>query len=199
MKHVMALFCILFSICAHAQFTKGDKFIGGTVNMTHINEKANGTSTSIVGLSPSAGIFLNRNFALGISPRYSNYTYKDVVNGQLQNKQVVRTVGYGVFAKRFFTISDKFFFALTGDVFFDRNTTIQQYPVSKTTTKSYAFGIEIRPSFIFFPSTHWGIEASLGNLSYITNQQLHATDTRSNQFDFSAGTFSLGFSYYLRK
>jgi hypothetical protein len=202
MKHVMALFFILFSICVHAQFTKGDKFIGGQISMKHTNFHNGGLSTDrYINLLPSCGFLLNKNFALGMKLGYSNDTYKVVPYGQVLSKTITTSFSAGMFAKRFFTVHENFFFALTGDILFARvaGKSIDNIDKMTETDKSYTFDIGITPSFIFFPSSKWGIEASLGNLSYVHNQQLRTNGGKSDQINFNAGTFSLGFSYYFRK
>jgi hypothetical protein len=200
MKHVIALFCILFSFCAHAQFTKGDKFIGGNVTMKHVSYDDGDEEDVYFGVSPSAGIFLTKNFALGLDLGYSHDSYKTYVDFQVSSKRISQSYTTGIFAKRFFTISDKFFFALKGDVVYQRSinnhTSVNGV---KSSTKSYVLGTNLTPSFIFFPSPKWGIEASLGSLSYTHNQEIPADGTTTDQLNFYAGTFSLGFTYYLRK
>jgi len=198
MKHVLTLFCILFSICGHAQFTKGDKFIGGNISMRHDSYDNGDRTSGNMGFSPSIGFLMNKNFALGVGFDYSYYSYKNFYNGQPFIKQTSRSFGPQIFAKRFFTISEKFFFALTGDISYSGS---RAYSTQNggSTTRSYSLGAAITPSFIFFPSSHWGIEASLGNLSYEHDQEIPANGTKSNQINLDAGTFSLGFAYYLRK
>jgi hypothetical protein len=200
MKQVITLLCILFSLCAHAQFNKGDKFIGGSIILLDRMDGENNSSKNnekSFGVSPAGGVFLNKNFAVGANVGYSYDAY-EYFNGLNYNDQTYHMFTSEIFAKRFFTISDKFFFALKGGTSYTRNKRLYSNSGSETTTTSYTLGANVTPSFIFFPSSHWGIEAGLGNLSYAHLQQLSGSG-KTDIFNFNAGSFSLGFSYYLRK
>ena len=200
MKQAITLLCILFSLCAHAQFNKGDKFIGGEVGMRHTSYDGGDEEDFYFGVSPSAGIFLTKNLALGLELGYSHDAYKTYIDSQVSSKRNSQSYTTGVFAKRFFTIADKFFFALRGDAMYQRSMSNSAlFNGAKSSTKSYVLSANVTPSFIFFPSPKWGIEASLGSLSYSHRQEIPSDGSTNDQLNFYAGSFSLGFTYYLRK
>jgi hypothetical protein len=206
MKKLLALLFVIMSIVSHAQFNKGDKFVGGysgfdSHRATYVTNNGAVTKSTSVSVIPTIGFFINKNIAIGGSVGYnSSYSkYTDGINSTpYTNKQTGQSLSSGVFIKRFLTISDKFLFALKGSVYYARGTTTYESGPNKTKHKDYGVNASVSPSFIFFPTSKWGIEASLGSLSYDHSKNI-TDDSKHDSFGFSLGTFSLGFSYYLRK
>lgn len=217
-KIILPVFLISCFI-SNAQFTKGDKFIGGSVSIGHQDGPSSSTTTSTINsisLSPSLGFLVSEKFALGgqlgfssfkNSYQYSvpyldnqgNYSFRTVTFNQKSN-----VYSAGFFALRYFTISERFIFALTGNLSYSRKNNSD--PNYNTTTgvplyiknNSYSVGVSISPSLIFFPSNNWGISAGLGSVGYSYGYSL-TFERSSNAFDLNYGSFHLGFSYYFRK
>jgi hypothetical protein len=106
MKQAITLLCILFSLCAHAQFNKGNKFIGGNITLWGQRwdglDYNNNRKENYFGLSPSAGVFLNKNFALGTSLGYSHSADRYASQGPVYNHQISQAFTSAIFAKRSF-------------------------------------------------------------------------------------------------
>jgi hypothetical protein len=103
-----------------------------------------------------------------------------------------------LFAKRFFPLSETFFFSATGSVDYDRfRSTSTASGGYESTTKSYRIGLNVSPSLIFFPSRNWAIEGTIGGLS-LSHSRGISDESKSTSFGLNYGSISLGFAYYFR-
>ena len=200
---------LLYSFASYSQFNKGDKYLGGTISASTQRAPTipgiyQNNVTNSISINSSLGFLLNEKIAVGGQIGYANYYYKNTSNPPyiIENKSPSYTIG--VFAKRYYTISDKFLFTMTG--FFNSTRisniyTLTYLPTDTTTqqkTQTYQLSTSIRPSFLFFPSPKWGFEASVGSISYVLGKDL-STGKNTNTFNINYGTLSLGLSYYFRK
>lgn len=194
-------FLVLMAVVAHwasAQVSRGDKFLGGTLSLATQDapDSPNGSLTPEVRsfyIYPSMGFLVTDNLAVGGQLGYTTYSYESTGSYEFHSHYF----SIGSFARRYFTISDHFLFILTGTFLFRRGSEESSDPASPG-SQFYNWSIGIRPGFLFFPSSRWGIEASVGTISYLYQFNL-TTENKSNIFDLSYGGFSLGFAYYFRK
>lgn len=202
MKKIFLL--LLVPICSWAQFSAGNKFIGGSVSVNNQNGSVTSPYVNLnqnFGVSPSMGFFIKDNvatgFRLGYSKSFTDYNYGNL-NGYPKSFDYESFSG-GLFLKRYITISEKFLFAIDGGINYVRGTSTNAYVGTSNTyvTKLYNLTAQITPSFIYFPSDHWGIEASLGSM-YFTHMYNFTNDVNANTFNLNYGSFSLGFAYYIR-
>jgi hypothetical protein len=196
---------LLVPVCSWAQFAKGNKFIGGSIS---INNQNNNVTNPLISLnqnilvSPSVGFFVKDNIAVGFKLGYSK-SYQEGLNVPYGIKSTNLTSwSGGLFIKRYASISEKFFFALEGSVIYARGTLDYELPNGGSITggnnqKFYNVLGQVVPSFIYFPSEKWGIEASLGSL-YFTHSYNFTNETNASTFNLNYGSFSLGFAYYIR-
>ncbi len=151
------LFIFLFiPFIANAQFTKGDKFIGGSVNLTAQNNGGNGISKmSNFSVNPQVGFLLSGKFALGGSLSYL-HTKSELFGLGLGNKNVYNSFGAGVFIRNYFPLGEKFVFAIHSGVDYGRGK--MEYVSGGLTMKSEGniFTVGVKPVFIFFPTNKWG-------------------------------------------
>ena len=202
-------FLLLFApVLTKAQFNKGDVFLGGNVSVYYSHKAAteNGVnsphSTSYsYALSPTVGFFTSERFALGGNIQYSRAVAEDIDETNLQ-KNHSTTGSLAVFGRYFFPVNEKFSFALTGDIFYSRSKSDSEYVNanfnSQSANKYYSTGVHIKPTFLYFPSRHWGFEASIGSLQFIHDQSF-TYNSKSDKFTVTYGTISLGVAYYFRK
>ncbi len=202
MKKIFLL--LLVPVCSWAQFAKGNKFISGNIGFDNQNYTyGNGNGGSLYqtySVGPSFGYFLRENLAVGISIGYSG-NYQQNKGSQPNTGGESKTGGFSsnLFARRFFPLSEKFFFALNGSLGYSRSnsTNINYFTNATTETKSYSWGLSISPMFIFLASTHWGFQGAIGNLYYSHSYNF----TNENVWDdsgFSISGITLGFTYYIR-
>lgn len=201
---VFVVFVLCSALQVKAQFAKGQKFITGNLSFEvhDWSDEFNGgndiTSTNI-SFQPSLGFFLNDKIAVGGRVGYIFSRRKNVSNGNPGFETIDKSRSYSVggFVNRYFTISEKFYFRMTCDLGYFRSVQESDSGIGYK-IKSHGFGINVQPSFIFFPSSAWGIEAGLGNLGYNVSRGL-SNDSKGSSFDFDYGLFSLGFGYYFNR
>jgi hypothetical protein len=188
------LLWIIFVIplAAHAQFNKGDTYVGASIS---------GFNGGTFGAAPFFGYFINQRTSLGAYVRGSSsrqeYDYSN--DGLHHSVRVDRNVNAALTARRWYTLSDKFYFALQGEVFYSRQ-------VSKTTdndnvtsnSKYYGLGLNIVPTFLYFPISRLGVEAGVGSLGYQFTRGL-SDETKIHNVNLGWGSVTFGLAYYFRK
>ena len=205
MKYFIAAISLAVSIPSFGQFNKGDKVLGGTLSLsTAKNENSqyaylNSNSTSF-GIYPNFGVLINSNLEIGGQLGYSsNRNESSAINASSDRKSNYLTAGFHI--RRYFVISDKFLFSLIGNISYsvgkDKTVLTNQNVIEENQTKGKNIGLTFGPSFIFFPSLNWGLQASIGNLGYTTFKN-KTTDDTSYQFGINYGYVGLGVAYYFR-
>ena len=208
MKKIFLLIVTLLPFCSQAQFTKGDKVLGGSLQLNTSNQETpDGPAYQYRSFSvlPNLGIFVNEKLELGGALGYSSY-YQNVDGSStsLGYTAKSKSLTTGLYAQQHFSLSEKFLFAVLVQSNFSRGNSVSpQYDptvgdyVDKE-TQNYSINSSLRPTFLFFPSSHWGFRFSLASLNHIYNRNL-STDDKTNQFTLSYGGVNLGISYYFRK
>jgi len=201
MKKYLVTLLMITPLLSSGQFMKGDKFIGGTFRLSsQTPTKSNQGTTYEVkefSINPFMGFLINEKFAIGGQIGYSNFNskYNDQTNQREYNS---KGFSLGLNSRRYFSISEKFVFAISGYLNFSRGTETDITSTSESNTQNYQIGTSLAPTFIFFPSPRWGLEASIGALSYSYSRNL-STDSDTSYFNFYYGTIKLGLAYYFRK
>jgi hypothetical protein len=201
MKFAAIITCLLACHLANAQFSKGDKFFAGGYSIS-LQDGSNGNGDNnkhrSFQVSPEIGFFLNENFAVGggltFASSKSRYEY---FQGNYQEAKD-RGIGVYVFVKRYFPISEKFFFSLDGSINYDRRKNTSTINGLKGSGKSYSIGLHASPSLLFFPSPNWAIEGSIGGVG-LTHSRGISDETKSTSFGINYGSISFGFAYYIRR
>jgi hypothetical protein len=201
MKLTAIIICLLTCHLASAQFTKGDKFVAGGYSISVQNSSAdNGDDNKnrFFQLYPEFGYFVNQHYAIGGGLTFSRGTTRyEVVQGDYQEQ---KSTGFGahLFAKRFFPVSEKFFFSITGSVNYNRFRSVSAASGGyESTSKSYRISLNVSPSLIFFPSPNWAIEGTIGGLS-LSHSRGISDESKSTSFGINYGSISLGFAYFFR-
>lgn len=200
MKYLLSVFFLLLSWKASSQFTKGDKFVSGSFSVS--DQRSNLNSTwSTFSVSPSIASFLNEKWAVGGSLSYSyGITKSTSANGFSENNHW--TVGAGLLGQRFFPLSEKFYFSVSGSLNFSRGTTTStsssQVGFSETKQDQYSLSLDVNPAFWYFPSSRWGFRAGIGGIGYSFWYDLNR-DNRTTSFSLYGGNVSLGFAYFFRR
>lgn len=202
----LALLLLPFSLLA--QFAKGDQYLDGSFSLSKNSNHSKGSNGgysntvryTVLNISPSYGYFINESVAIGLRANYFiNQTKGESAgsSGHTINKYQSFLIGPTV--RKYWTITDRFLFAASANLFYLRsvNKTLENKDVTYV-SKSYHLGLAIAPTFIFFPSNRWGIEATLGALSYTFEKGLNEK-WHEHSVDLDYGTLYLGLSYYFRK
>ncbi len=136
-------------------FEKGDVFISGTVGFT--TTSAGDISSDTFVIAPSAGYFVNENFAVGLSATYSEASVAfDLAE---DNAEVdAKTFGGGVFGRYYFTPANQFSFF--------GNLGVAYASTDFVGTDLNTFSVGLAPGINYFLSDCIAIEASVGVLGY---------------------------------
>lgn len=139
------LIFVLTTTTISAQITKGSVLIGGTVGFNTLSE--DGTSATVVNISPTAGFFLSEQFVLGSALGFTL---------QASEGSTVTTIGLIPFARYYFSNAGNARFFGQFNVGF-QNTNSSEFDVDGT---SVVIGLGIGADF--FLNDHVAIEGSLG-------------------------------------
>jgi hypothetical protein len=211
MKKLIVVF-LLLPLAGMAQFNKGQVFLGGSMSVQNQYYSSTKTLNNSFSILPTAGYFINEKWALGGSAGYSYSDQRSTNTNSLGSnsfKNSSFSISAGMFGRRYFAISERFFFVLEGNLNFRRSRSSgssEQRDVTGTviTTGSfnsptYTIGASVRPLFIFFPLPRWGLEAGLGSLS-VSRQENLSDHTGVNSSSLSvSGTFAFGITYYFKR
>jgi len=207
MKFLVAAIFLAVSIQAFSQFNKGDKVLGGTLsfntakneNSRYVNVSTNSTSFSIY---PSFGVLINSNLEVGTLLGYTS-SHDEWKATDTNTDRKSNNLATGLYLQRYFVISDKFLFSLIANINYgggkEKTSITSQNGIDENEGKQNSFGITFRPNFIFFPSPHWGLQASIGDLSFtVTHFKNKMNDNTSSQFGVNYGSVNFGIAYYFR-
>ncbi len=200
MKKYLFTLLMITPLLSNGQIKKGDKFIGGTFRVSSLTptKSSQSSSNGSKGFSiyPTMGFLLSDKFAIGGQIGYSYF--KTVFNNNPSSYSKSNSISLGLITRNYFNISDKFIFSINSQGNFDRGTSTSLTSGSETKSQNYQIGVSFQPCFILFPSAKWGLEMSIGSISY--NYSLKSSiNSGQNYFNLNFGTINLGVSYYFRK
>jgi len=191
MKKFLWIFFVI-PLAAHAQFNKGDTYVGASIS---------GFDGGTFGAAPFFGYFINQRTSVGAYVRGSSWRqeYDLTGAGTHHSVQVNRNVNAALTARRWYTLSDKFYFALQGELVYSRQASKSTDNNDVTNnSKYYSLGLNIVPTFLYFPISRLGIEAGVGSLSYQFLRGL-SDETKVSSVNLGLGTVTFGLAYYFRK
>lgn len=208
MKKILLMILVILPLCLQAQFIKGDKVLGGRLELNTSNQTTgDGPEYQYRNFSvlPHLGIFVNDKLEIGGIVGYSSYyQHVDASTNSIESTSKSQSLTTGLYAQQYFPLTEKFLFAFLVQSDFSRGNNISpQYDLSTGEyidykTLHYSINSSVRPAFFFFPSPQWGFKLSLASLNHRFSRNL-TTDTKSNQFTLAYGGLNLGVSYYFRK
>ncbi len=198
----LLLIVICFPQIIFAQFVRGDKFIGGTIDFHLAQSSGNNPESSVteinnVTVQPYLGFLLNEKTAAGVVLGY-RYTSREFITSQsgfILFKDYEYSIGG--FLTRFIPLSDKFWVGLNGSLEYAIGIS-NTLPNTLSSSDYHKYSLGAKPALIYFPSLKWGIEGRFGSLA-LSHQKFSSTGRSMNLFDFGLGTISLGIAYYFRK
>ena len=212
MKKILAISITLLclSFAAKAQIKSGDSFVGGNLllsadnNLIGTKPTKDYTSSSFQ-IGPRVGYYFSSNFAFGVGV--------NVLASQTEDKSTYRDsrttsggLGLNVFARFLFINDEKF--AVFADLGAGINSTMfedkENDHAGATTSTKYTEtmgNLRFAPGIIFFPSSNWGIEGSVGLLGVTTYLNKPDQGDKITGTNFQIGLNSglnLGVHYYIR-
>lgn len=208
MKLTLLAFFVLTCQLANAQFNKGDKVLSGTIsfNTQRAPNSENGGLTNKVNsfsADPYFGFFTSTNFLMGVGLGYDAY-FQEYYNYEPYTNEVKsRSISPGIFAERYFNITDKFLFSIVGTAKFSRGHEEYKQVIEssgetiESKEQSYRLSVSLNPTFTFMPSEKWGLRAGIGHVVYSFFRNL-STDEKANNFSLNYGAVSFGLAYYFQ-
>lgn len=208
MKLLITTILLTVSIHVFAQFTKGDKVLGGAlyISTQHAPESPSGglaDKSNSLSITPNFGVLLNENLELGLQAGLTSNAYENSATGYI-NEYNSNSWNGGLYIRRYYTMSEKFLFAIKGDFNYTTGKTHSETTYTSTNetiennSRAKSLHLGLSPNFIFFPSTNWSLQASIGNIGY-TFLKNSDEEHGANLFNITYGTVGLGVSYYFRK
>lgn len=200
---MMAVLCAI-GTAATAQLEKGKVMIGGNVSYyKDISRNGLEPEMSSNSISPTAGLFLKDNLAIGTSIRYVRSFSGDLGNFERQtNYALIPFVRYYLNI----TTDFKFFTEFMVIAGMGRSKGLRSYDNQRFKRKTQEFGAAIAPGLAFLPAKRWSVDLRFNLLDYtnsrVKNTSPYAERTRyvkSDNFNFGLNTSnpSVGVHYHL--
>lgn len=200
MKKYLLPIVLSIPFLSNGQFTKGDKFIGGTFRASSQIDSYGGTTYTYktFSMDPFVGSFLKENFAVAGQLGYYYGFAKNDSPPSYWYTNSTRGFSTALIARRYLTLTEKFIFSLDGSINFTRGSNTQASPNVDNKTQSYQLAAILKPVLMFFPSPKWGLEAGIGSISYTYTRNLNS-GLRGNLLDVQFGIINVGIAYYIRE
>lgn len=196
-KLLLALFFL--PLISFGQFSKGTKYVGGNLSYNSFksgNANADNPAFTIFSINGQLGFFVNDSWAVGPVVNYfsGNNPYLNPLTNLFEDRKVSGYAG-GLFARKFFSISENFFFSLEGKGLVGAVNRDSYFPVNEESgTRVY---LSLRPAFTFMPNKKWAFDASIGEVFYESNWNFSYVENRIFQVSF--GQINLGVNYFFGK
>ena len=204
MKKTLLIACILTSFIGYSQQNETWVFSGELAFKNETFKFTEGNSseseTNELNLIAKAGyLFTNTNIEIGIGLGYSSYQNDNYYYYNYDNDNKFITTTVAPYVKKYFPVGEKFAFHLIGEVGLSK--TYLEASSNSNEVDINAYGIALRPGFVYFLTEHFALNANIGSLGYIstTSRYSNSTNTKNTSFGFNLGAANLlfGFSYYL--
>lgn len=199
---------LLLAGSAKAQFERGTKYWGATVNFSgQLSRDENEfddtdvskTSNPIIKPEAQLGWFVSRKTMLGLGLRYGlNFQKTDYKPADYDYRSFNQSLQLLPFIRQYYGLNDRWAIFIHGELGPNYSwSKIKNGGLSPSTEKSdyWQYGLAVKPGVVYtFPNKKWSLEAYTNFLSLNFNY-LPAKDGRNRQFDFSTG-LSSGFPSY---
>ena len=217
-KSTILVLLIVITSVANAQFTKGQKVLGGnggfSVGKSESSDFTNRQNT--ITINPSFAKFTKANQLCGIGLVYGYSQQKSVSPNYAQKSNIKnQNIGVNVFSQRFYNLAKNLYFTLntSGSVsyLFGKTVIESSNTYNESKSKGYAINVGLTPGFSYQLNNRWLFDAYLSNLvnvGFSHNQSKSSTSnykTKSNNFGISSslsntnlGNIGLGFRYLIK-
>ncbi|WP_332912936.1 outer membrane beta-barrel protein [Algoriphagus boritolerans] len=190
---------LLLSFGSFAQFEKGNKLLGGTLNYSSstFNPGLPGqiSKTNSLNISPILGVFVSDRTLVGLVFDALSYNSENSYNGQESSYESNR-FGFGPFVRRYFPVREWVAFYGQADLGYSAGKTKQTY--SNSPNQNYerslnVFHIGTSLGLAFFPTNWMSIDLSMNPLSFshtVDKNEVGSSfaDQRINSFNFNLST-----------
>ena len=192
MKSIIVLLVAILRLAGFAQVQKGRSFVTGQLGFGGQDNKTAHSKTSNLNIAGTYGYVFKDNWAVGLSPGYSN--------SETTNEYASYTTkGYNVsvFARRYLQVVDKLYFSVQGSVGYYGNKSTEDYILTNeydNRSDSKGVNISLSPGATYFVTDRFAIEAFLTGISYSRSKENSSSGTsHNNTFALNIGITSLSF------
>lgn len=165
-------------------FSKGDTFITGSVGYS--NSKQGDFKSNTFTFAPSVGYFVSDNIALNAGLLFGSSNSDN--SALLTNDQTI--FGGNLGAMYYFTPEEQFSFFLSLQASYQTNKVEQSSLPDDIRINS--FGATFSPGINYFVSENFSLNASLGAISYFSNNSDDAAISDFDQFGFNLDLSNIG-------
>ncbi|WP_157963298.1 hypothetical protein [Algoriphagus litoralis] len=189
MKKALLLVCML-PFFAQAQVTKGSKFLGGGISYSMLDYENSEQPFHYLNFDLYAGKFISNSVAMGpIVSVESQWTQTINPITNLFEKRNSNSFLAGLFVRKYFELSEKFFFALEGSIAAGQGK--NTFPEESI----FNYKVAATPMFIFQPVPKWAFLARIGELSL----QNRTDAVNLTLLQANLGQLSFGVNYFLNQ
>lgn len=192
---------LVVPILASAQFSIGDKFVGGVITYNTIGRpdaQFSPTYSNSFSVNPTLGFMVGEGFAVGTRVGFAYSFYEDLDFNLGRYTYESKTYSAGVFLTKYISLGERFWFSFAGGLDYGRR--VVDAPFTTTSLQGgehYMFTLSARPGFVFLPNQRWGITLSIGNLFY---NHFHGigNEVTENEVGATLGPVGLGVLYFFK-
>lgn len=195
---IKVIFVCLVScpLVASGQFTKGSKYIGGTLGYNTSSDPDAPIGSIIysnsVSLDPTFGFLVGEGLAIGPRVSLGYGYYEALVNPTTKYYVESKNFSVGLFVSKYMSLADRFWFSLSGRLSYGRR--YQDPTTGPSVAESSTISAAIQPGFLFTPNSRWAVSLNFGTLAYVRREFVE-TKTTQNIVDLSLGDISFGLLY----
>ncbi len=189
-----ALLLLLFlPLFAQGQVTKGSKFLGGNISYTMLKyDFQNQPATHFLNLELYNGKFISNSVAIGpIVSLESQWTQNINPVTNLYERENSNSYLGGMFVRKYFELSEKFFFAIEGSIAAGAGKNSR----NEDSQSVFNYQIAATPMFIFQPVPKWAFLARVGEVSV----QDRSNVINLTRVQVNMGQVSFGLNYFLNQ
>jgi hypothetical protein len=204
MRKMMMLFVlfVLGSVAASAQFTKGQKVIGGSMalagsNANYVPGSEYKSQQLAWSFNPSFGWFSKTNRLCGISLLYDHYK-QDYTNSNSTYLLSSSAIGIGAFSQRFYSLAGNLYFTVNNSAsasyVFGKAREVSLGTERTSDNSGYRINLGIAPGISYQLSPRFLIDGYLSNLVNVSYTHLDYEGTITSSEGSKSDNFSLSTS-----
>jgi hypothetical protein len=196
MKKLITIIMLCLPLVTFAQIGRGRVFLSGGVGLSSSSpdNPEPGSTKQFTRFNSNAmvGIFVGDTWAIGLSPSYQSQT-QTFVDGTKNHSNIL---GVGPFVRKYFPLSDRFYFHVDGSYAFNEQKDFSETPTGNgPTTKSISNEFAIRPGASYFINDRIALQAMVGQLAY-TRFSNNSSKSSSIDLNFDVSSIVLGAAFY---
>lgn len=149
-------------------------------------------SSKYLTMNPSVSIFVTPTFSIGAFLKINSSKVPNInpYTNLFEEGKVLTSI-YGVTARKYFPLSDKFLISVQGGIGLGGRVVD-----GDSENRTSQFTANLGPVFTFLPHPKWGFEASFADLRFENSGNYY---TNTNNFSVGIGTMGFGINYFINR